>query len=54
MIRPLVLLLSIGLGAWLGWICGAAGGLMVAYLSAVFGASVGLFVGRKIQRNLND
>lgn len=54
MLKPLVLFVAIGVGATLGWQCGSPGGLMGSYLAAVVGASAGLFIGRKIQRNLAD
>ena len=53
MLKPMVLLLAISSGAALGWQAGAFGGLMGSYLAAVFGASVGLFIGRRIQRNFD-
>ncbi len=53
MLKPFVLLLAISLGATGGWQAGAAGGLMGSYLAAVAGASLGLFVGRRIQRNMD-
>lgn len=52
MLKTLVLLAAINAGAWLGWLCGSPGGLMTAYLSGVVGASTGLFIGRRIQRQL--
>ena len=52
-LRPLVLLISISCGASLGWYCGEFGGILGAYLIGVLGASIGLYVGRKIQRSLD-
>lgn len=52
-LRAIVLLVPISLGSWGGWYLGSAGGLFVAYLSGVAGASIGLFIGRKMQRNMN-
>jgi len=54
MLKLLLLLTSICVGALIGWQLGRPGGLMGSYLTAVFGASIGLFIGRKIQRNLGD
>ena len=53
MLKPIVLMLAISSGAGLGWQLGAPGGLMGSYLAAVCGASLGLFIGRKIQRSLS-
>lgn len=52
-LRPIVLLISVSLGGWGGWMLGSAGGLFVAYLAGVVGAATGLVVGRKLQRNLD-
>jgi len=54
MLKPVVLLTTVSIGAWLGWAFSASAGIMAAYLSSVVGASVGLFIGRRIQRNLLD
>ena len=54
MLKPLLLMTSICVGAAIGWQCGQFGGLMGSYLLAVVGASIGLYIGRKIQRNLGD
>lgn len=53
MLKPLLLFFTIGAGAWLGWYSARANGLMAAYLSAVLGASIGLYIGRKLQRCLD-
>lgn len=53
MLRPIVLLVAISLGGWAGWALGSPGGLMTAYLAGVAGASLGLFVGRRLQRNMD-
>lgn len=53
MLAPLVLLVAVGTGGLLGWHAGTPMGLMGAYLSGVLGASIGLYVGRRIQRNLD-
>jgi len=52
MLKPLVLLTTISCGSWLGWYCGSPGGLMGSYLAAVSGASIGLYIGRQVQRNM--
>jgi len=49
MIRRAVLFICISLGSSLGWYLGSPGGLMGSYLVGVIGASVGLFIGRKLQ-----
>jgi len=53
-LKPLVLFIAINVGASIGWYLGKPGGLMGSYFAAVFGASLGLFFGRKIQRSLSD
>lgn len=53
-IKPLVLMIAVALGAWFGWIVGRPWGIMTAYLVAVAGASVGLYFGRRIQHQLDD
>ena len=53
MLGPLVLMISVSIGAAIGWTCGSPLGLLGAYLTSVLGASIGLFIGRKIQRNLS-
>ncbi len=52
-LRPIVLIITVSLGVTFGWICGSAGGVMGSYLAGVLGASVGLYAGRKIQKNLD-
>ena len=52
MLKPLILFTSISVGAWLGWYSTLANGLMAAYLTAVCGASIGLYIGRKLQRSI--
>jgi hypothetical protein len=53
-IKPLVVMIAIFLGAWLGWVVGRPWGIMTAYLVAVAGASAGLYLGRRIQYHLDD
>ena len=53
MLKPFVLLLAISAGGMLGWQAGSPGGLVVSYLASVLGSSLGLWIGRKIQRNLD-
>ncbi|HEY5674916.1 MAG TPA: hypothetical protein VIR78_14505 [Malonomonas sp.] len=53
MVAPLVLIVATGTGGLLGWYAGSPMGLMGAYLLGVLGASVGLFIGRRLQRNLD-
>lgn len=54
MLAPLVLLIATGTGGLLGWHAGTPMGLMGAYLCGVLGSSIGLYIGRRIQRNLNS
>jgi outer membrane lipoprotein SlyB len=53
MIGKLILLLSVNLGAALGWKLGSPGGIMGSYLAAVVGAACGLYLGRRWQKWLN-
>jgi uncharacterized membrane protein YfcA len=53
-IKPLVLIITVTLGAWFGWMAGRPWGIMTAYFIAVAGASVGLFIGRRIQHQMDD
>lgn len=52
MLRPLILFVTVSSGGALGWWLGTPGGLMGSYLAGVVGSSIGLFIGRRIQRNL--
>lgn len=49
----LTVMLAVALGGWCGWQLGSIGGLMGSYFSAVVGSSVGLYLGRRIQRALD-
>lgn len=53
MIGKLVLLAAISTGGSIGWTLGTPGGIMGSYLIGVFGASVGLYIGRRLQKNLD-
>ena len=53
MLAPLVLLVATGTGGMLGWYAGMPMGLMGAYLCSVLGSSIGLYIGRRLQRNLD-
>lgn len=53
MIGKIVLILAVSVGGATGWKLGAPGGIMGSYLAAVFGASVGLYIGRRLQKNLD-
>jgi len=53
MLKFFILYLCISIGSAIGWQCGSPGGLMGSYLVAVFGATLGLFIGRRLQRNLD-
>lgn len=53
-IKPLVLMIAVMLGAWFGWLLGRPWGIMAAYFIAVAGASVGLYIGRRIHYQLDD
>ena len=46
-------MVAVSTGGAIGWRCGSFGGIMGSYLASILGASVGLFLGRKIQRNLD-
>jgi hypothetical protein len=52
-LRSIVLLISVSLGSWAGWLIGSFGGLFSAYFISVVGATIGLVIGRKLQRNLD-
>ncbi|MFO7767121.1 MAG: hypothetical protein R6V33_11870 [Pelovirga sp.] len=52
--KPLIVMITVVLGGWLGWGAGSPWGIMTGYFTAVAGASTGLFIGRRIQRNLDD
>ncbi len=52
-LRTIVLLMSISMGASLGWRFCSFGGILGSYLSSVLGAAIGLVLGRKIQRFLD-
>ena len=52
-LAAMVLIICIALGAFIGWQCGSFGGLMGSYLAAVVGASIGLFIGRRLQQQLD-
>lgn len=51
--KPLVLMIAVMLGAWFGWLAGRPWGIMTAYFSAVAGASFGLYIGRRIQHQMD-
>ncbi len=52
-LRSIILMVVISIGGAIGWICGSPGGIMGAYLTGVLGASIGVYIGGKIQRNLD-
>jgi hypothetical protein len=52
-IAAMVLMICVALGGSIGWQCGSFGGLIGSYLAAVVGASIGLFVGRRLQQWLD-
>ncbi|MCK4503311.1 MAG: hypothetical protein KAU22_09760 [Desulfuromonadales bacterium] len=52
-LRAIVLLGGISLGGSGGWHYSPFDGIMGSYLTAVMGASIGLYLGRKIQRHLD-
>lgn len=54
MLGSLLVVVSISVGAAVGWWLGHAGGIMVAYFCAVFGASFGLYWGRRLQRRIGQ
>jgi len=53
MLGKVVLLITISIGGSLGWRLGAAGGIMGSYLTGVLCASIGLYVGRRLQKKLD-
>ncbi len=40
------------LGGWIGWALGAHFGIMIAFFLSVVGSAVGLYVMRKLMRDL--
>jgi len=46
-------MIAVSVGGTIGWYCGSLGGIMGSYLTSILGASIGLFLGRKIQHNLD-
>lgn len=50
----LAVLVAVPLGGWCGWLLGTPWGIMDSYFSALLGASIGLYLGRRIQRTLED
>ena len=54
MVGSFIVFIAISACSALGWQLGSPWGLMAAYLCTVFGASLGLYIGRRIQRNLGD
>ena len=53
-IKPLLVMITVSLGGWFGWTMGRPLGIMTAYFIAVAGASVGLYIGRRIQYHMDD
>jgi len=53
MISRIVFLLSITMGSALGWLLGARGSIMVSYLGAIVGTTLGIIIGRRWQRWLD-
>ncbi|MDX2480896.1 MAG: hypothetical protein QNK24_11240 [Desulfuromusa sp.] len=52
-LRSIILMVTISIGGAIGWHCVSVGGIMGSYLASIVGASIGLYLGRKIQRNLD-
>jgi len=52
-VKMIVLLVCVSLGGWLGWVVGTPGGIMGSYLAGVVGSSAGLYIGRRLQGNLD-
>ncbi|GAB4337415.1 MAG: hypothetical protein Kow0089_08630 [Desulfobulbaceae bacterium] len=50
--KKLVLLVTISLGGWIGWMLGDRYGLMTAYWIGFAGSLLGVWVGCRINRNL--
>ena len=53
MLGKFVLLTTISIGSSMGWWFGSGGGIMGSYLAGVLGASIGLFIGRRMQKSLD-
>ena len=49
-LRSIVLIAAISTGGAIGWYCDSFGGIMGSYLTGILGTSIGLFLGRKVQR----
>jgi hypothetical protein len=48
-----VLMAAISIGGSIGWRLGAGGGIMGSYLTGVLCASIGFYIGRRLQKNLD-
>jgi len=54
MIGTLVVFAAISVGGMIGWFLGSPGGTMGSYFAGVCGASLGLYLGRKLQKRLPE
>ena len=52
--KKIILLTSITIFSWLGWMLGDRFGLMTAYLLSFAGSLVGVYVGVKVRANLGE
>ncbi len=50
--KRMVMLIAVSCGGSIGWYCGSGWGIMSAYFASVLGSAIGLYLGRKLQRNL--
>jgi len=49
--KKLILLISITIFGWIGWLLGAYVGIMTAYVVSVIGSLFGVYVGVRINQN---
>ena len=52
--KKIILLTSITIFSWLGWMLGDRFGVMTAYVMSFGGSLVGVYVGVKIKANLDE
>jgi len=51
-LKPILKMLGLSLGGWVGWWLGDHIGLITAYFLSLFGAATGLYMARQIARDL--
>lgn len=49
--EKLLVFLGLGIGGWAGWALGARFGFFAAFVLAVIGTALGLYLGRRIARD---